>query len=135
MQSFDPIFLQRLVDGELDRLGTRKLLELAETNPHLWREMASAFVENQFWQQDFEQLDRGDVSNRVQPVARHTTEVHSRLSIPNWFSLAAGILLALTTGLLIGRNTGGLTGEGYSPDVASNRSGSVVAELRCTAAA
>jgi hypothetical protein len=116
MQSFDPIYLQRLVDGELDRTNARKLLEMAETSPHLWREMAGAFVENQFWQQDFEQLNHDDANNRMDPVSR-PSESPTILKMPYWLSLAAGIMLALTTGLLIGRNLDGLTGSDHLPRV------------------
>ena len=115
MQSFDPIYLQRLVDGELDRPGTRKLLEMAEANPHLWREMASSFVENQLWRHDFQQMHRDDSTNGFKPATKHEGQSHSSLKIPYWFSLAAGVLLALTAGLLIGRNSGGLTDDGHSP--------------------
>lgn len=120
MQSLDPIYLQRLVDGELDRPDVRKLLEMAENNPHLWREMAGAFVENLVWHQDFEQLGHDHSTDCFRPEVKVAQGTRPSLTLPYWFSLAAGILLALTAGLLIGRNSGVLTGEGFSPVVASN---------------
>lgn len=124
MQSFDPIYLQRLVDGELSRPDTRKLLEMAESNPHLWREMASAFVENQIWQTDFDQLNHDETiaiaKSAVSSKEPARAGVQGKTKIPIWFSLAAGILLALTTGLLVGRYGEGLLFNHGNPIVKNN---------------
>lgn len=101
--SFDPIYLQRLIDGELDRDETRKMLEMAETQPALWREMAGAFVESQLWETGFRKLELG-----IEPETHKTSSLAPKRFLPpvnriRWLVMAAGLMVALTAGLLIGR--------------------------------
>ena len=112
MQSFDPIYLQRLVDGELDRDETRKMLQMAEDNPILWREMASAFAENQLWNTGFQKLELGvdpENTKTVRPASNGNQHTH-RIS---WFAMAALVMVSLTAGLLIGQyqNSGNMIAE------------------------
>ncbi len=101
--SFDPIYLQRLIDGELDRDETRKMLEMAEAQPALWREMAGAFVESQLWETGFRKLELG-----IAPETRKTSSLAPKRFLPpvnriRWLVMAAGLMVALTAGMLIGR--------------------------------
>lgn len=101
MQSFDALKLQRLVDGELERAETRELLKLAEENPLLWRDMASAFVENQIWQSEF---GRDALDNPVGLKRREeSNNGNSTKAFPFWLSMAAGMMVALTAGWIIGQ--------------------------------
>ena len=103
MQSFDPIFLQRLVDGELDFAETKKLLEQAEANPGLWREVASAFVEDQFWKNGMASVEENREPEFEKPASTAaTSSMITRWNGSHWFSLAAGVVIALSTGWMIG---------------------------------
>ena len=100
MQSFDPIYLQRLVDGELSRDETREMLQMAEDHPDLWRDMASAFVENQLWQANFEALSSGNPAQSIPRTAMiqkpNPRPSLDRFNRNHWLSLAAGMLIALS---------------------------------------
>jgi hypothetical protein len=48
--------LQRLVDGELDTESIRSIIAMAEGHPNRWRSIACAFVEDQMFSRQFEQL-------------------------------------------------------------------------------
>ena len=103
--TFDPLELQRLVDGELSREDTKKLLARAENEPEHWREMACAFVENQFWSADFDALEAEYQSvppKKTLASPSGNASSHSALS-PHWLSIAAGMMLALTVGLMAGQ--------------------------------
>ena len=98
MASLDQIELQRLVDGELNLEQTRRLLEIAESNPDAWRLIASSFVENQIWQKEFEFEESfgGDA------CVKKPTSPRSFSGSPfvKWLSLAATIMLAASVGFL-----------------------------------
>ena len=78
---------------------------MAEDHPDLWRDMASAFVENQLWHTSFNTLASGDLNQQptksatskpaatLKPSTRPSLE---RFNRSNWLSLAAGILIALS---------------------------------------
>lgn len=52
--------LQRMVDGELSPIRMRSLLQVAESQPGLWRELALAFVEQQVLQREATAFARGE---------------------------------------------------------------------------
>ena len=55
MSSFDPILLQRLVDGELELDQIQKILQQADASPELWRTLATSMIEDQLWQRSMRQ--------------------------------------------------------------------------------
>jgi hypothetical protein len=105
--------LQRLVDGELDLDQTRQVLVEAENNPSNWREIACAMVENQIFRKQF--LASGGSGSLAQDTVATNQPVDEiqiksvdslpvkRFAIPfQNLALAAGLLIALTTGYLVG---------------------------------
>ncbi len=114
MHSIDPIRLQRLVDGELGLDETQRLLRAAETQPDLWREMATTFVENRTWQNSFVELN-GSVdsgcgkTDAASPVEAHPvhlavdTGIFDRNSLSWWLAVAACMILALSIGFTAGQ--------------------------------
>ncbi len=127
MHSIDPVRLQRLVDGELGLDEIQRLLRAAETQPDLWREMATTFVENRLWQNSFVELN-GSVDSSfgktetASPVEAHPVDsavdpgTFDRNSPGWWLALAACVILALSIGFTAGQ--WGRDAGSMSPDVA-----------------
>ncbi len=98
--------LQRLVDGELDFAEIQQLMQSAENKPELWRQIASAFVEDQLWLAQF--ADHAGMP-AMQVVAPVKPEPPPKAGVPGqangvrWWSIAAMLALALTVGFLSGR--------------------------------
>lgn len=92
--------LQRLVDGELSLSQTQQLLLAAESEPALWKKMASMFVEDQFLGRAFtaEDLASGNLSVRRASKARNNAMPQAT----RWMSLAASLALAVAVGFLVG---------------------------------
>ena len=99
--NIDPLKLQRLIDGELGRPEIRSILENAQDHPEHWREMAIAFVEDQMWQAEFRQTDVDDEGSGDTRLVRDNGE-SDYWSVPQWLTIAAGLLLALGAGYLAG---------------------------------
>ena len=118
MQSIEPFQLQRLVDGELEFEEVRKLLQIADSDAHSWRLIASAFVEDKIWQGEFaDQLDSTESESNSQTIASMTmTSARSNAPQMWWMSLAASVMLALSVGFLIGQGEFSLFGTTSNPN-------------------
>ena len=65
MNPSDLLQMQRLVDGECDEAELRSLLLDAENQPDGWRQIATAFVEDKFWQTQFRQTGTRNDSQAI----------------------------------------------------------------------
>ena len=101
MKQIDSLMLQRLVDSELTGDEIQTLLHSAEVNPQQWKEIAVAFVENQRWQSEFQRLSGDPPKTVAQPAPAKES---AGPSASWWFSMAAGILLALGMGFYFGKS-------------------------------
>jgi hypothetical protein len=117
MNSSDALQIQRLVDGECDEAELRSLLLDAENQPDGWRQIATAFVEDKFWQTQFRRTGtRNDDSQSVLTGQEHDIleqtvnqqKSSAQLSrsfhpqVIRWLTMAAGLLLAVSFGYLLG---------------------------------
>ncbi len=119
--SIDPLLLQRLIDGQLNSASISELVDRAEQNPGLWRDIGSSFIEDRIFRDAFcDYADEPD-SKTAQPEtgitpallsadtdqptgSRDTVDSNRRnRSGAGWPVLAATMLIALTGGLLGGR--------------------------------
>lgn len=98
--------IQRLVDGQLNRDQTRQLLQTAQTQPELWREIAVAYVEDQIFASQSRQFAHQElgVPRKALPRAarRSWSPAASRWGVH--LSTAAMLLVAIGLGFLLGRN-------------------------------
>ncbi len=98
--------LQRLVDGELDFAEIQQLMQSAESKPELWRQIASAFIENQLWLAQFADHAGMPATQAVVPVKPEPPPkavLPGRVNGIRWWSIAAMLALALTVAFLGGR--------------------------------
>ena len=117
MNPSDALQKQRLVDGECDEAELRSLLLGAENQPDGWRQIATAFVEDKFWQIQFRRSGTSnDDSQSVfngqnqdlldQTVNQQTPATQINRSFHphaiRWLTIAAGLLLAAAFGYLLG---------------------------------
>ena len=115
MNPTDPLQLQRLVDGECDEAELRSLLADAAHHEDGWREIATAFVEDRLWQQQFCRTAAGSGETsllgpkqalRIQPLSRQASRIpDTRFRQPRsirWLTMAAAMLLAVSFGYLLG---------------------------------
>ena len=110
MSLIEPLTLQRLIDGELEASAMQNLLRDANGNPDMWKEIATAFVEDRVWQNSFvngSQSTEEDpligipISGSLENVAREGASNHNN----QWkwlFSMAAAVLVATGIGFMIG---------------------------------
>ena len=120
MQKIDPIRLQRLIDGELVDAELRELIEIAESEPGGWRQVAIGFIEDRQWQSGFQkqELDQTEPSgNELSPpikVGDSQPKGSSLFSKPSfgwkWFGLAAIVFLSLTIGFMFSEYWGSTPG-------------------------
>ena len=132
MNPTDPLQLQRLVDGECDEAELRSLLADAVHQDAGWREIATAFVEDRLWQQQFRRTaassskatpaDSEQVHHK-QPMNKQESQLrNARFGPPRsfrWLTMAAGLLLAVSLGYLLGTSPAHLSHE--APLVASHQ--------------
>ena len=117
--------LERLVDGQLDGEQYRRLLARISKHPDGWRRCAMAFLENQALESELRAIghdpddpdglaslfgagDLGELSAGQEPAhaapkstSTATTRGIRKSSLNNWSVIAASLLLAVTTGLVI----------------------------------
>jgi hypothetical protein len=98
-----PVWLDRLVDGEIDRDQQRQLLLALETQPDGWRRCALAFVEAQTLRQEFRALgDKDDEASgnaKPQATGRVSGFLQGKsLRQVRWFAMAACFVLAFAIG-------------------------------------
>ena len=100
MASIDPIQIQRLVDGELELAEIQELLSLANTQPQLWQQMATAMIEDRLWQRSLRAASDDMLTSTSNFQLSEPGRVKSRKSsaagygMINWFLLAASLLVA-----------------------------------------
>ena len=126
MSLIDPEKLQHLVDGELSATETRELLRSIDCQSDDWRDIACAMIENQLFQKQFllaAQHESNDedaaVKNELAAAPVQQTEQDSPLPVQRndhhsgserrlfgfplqSLAMAAGLMIALTTGYLVG---------------------------------
>jgi hypothetical protein len=97
-----PRWLDRLVDGELNRDQQRQLLVALEAEPEGWRRCALAFVEAQAWRHE---LCAFDVRSELPATRSHestrtsaATAWRLRSHYWKWFAIAGCLLLAFGLG-------------------------------------
>ncbi len=110
----DPIWFDRLVDGELTEAERRTLLLRFDDEPDAWRQCALAFLESQAWQQA---ATRSALANStVEACPTDTTSADTALSPvraePNgrW---SVGLLMLCAAASLLVAFGGGLTWNGW----------------------
>jgi hypothetical protein len=100
----DDILFDRLVDGELSPAERRRLLASLDDRPGGWRRCALAFLEAQCWSEGFGQLLREPEAiphaDEKSHAARATLPREDGRRSTLWLSIAAGLLMAFTLGLL-----------------------------------
>lgn len=112
----DELTLQRCVDGELSESEHHEFLVTVEKTGS-WRELALAFTEEQIWGLSVASNTGeilADAPTVVQPQAATTQKSPLRISVA---TLALGLLVALTSGLLVGD----IWRESQTPTVVDNR--------------
>jgi hypothetical protein len=91
-------WIDRLVDGELNRDDERQVLLALEAQPEYWRRCALAFVESQTWRGELRGLasePAGEVAtNKAASLVRRSSRV-----VLQWAALAASVLIAFTLGI------------------------------------
>lgn len=98
--------MQRLVDGELVYVEIRQLMQAAENNPELWRQIAAAFVEDQIWRAEFaDEAGTCEAESTATPAlaSRPPAGPAGHMNGVRWLSMAAMLTLAVTVGFLGGR--------------------------------
>jgi hypothetical protein len=117
-QAHDDTVFDRLVDGELTTIERRRLLASLDDQPGGWRRCALAFLEAQCWSEGLDELLRepsashsADEKVGVLPAA--TFRPNRRLGVV-WMTVAAGLLAALTLGL-IWRSGNPIAGNNLAP--------------------
>ena len=89
----DELAIQRLVDGRLSLAQIQQVLRNAEANPLHWQQIATAFLEEQLWQQS---LSKEPAANVKTPA----TQIYRAVPAPvyRWLplALAASLLLAVS---------------------------------------
>ena len=109
----DPIQLQRLIDGELDRDSINRLLQSAESHSEQWRDIALSFVEDQIWKSEF--IDSTSEAQAMGPEQRNSvggnampkSSAHGKLdfwTVSQWLTLAAMLLVMLASGYYLGQS-------------------------------
>ncbi len=116
MESFDPIQLQRLIDGELDFESTQAMLREAETSPRLWRTIATHFVEDQAFRKGFSIPTGSTVATR-DGVSSETAA--GATAGYRFLALAASMLIAIGLGFLAGQNFDTASTDGPSSTLAA----------------
>ena len=111
----DSIQLQRLVDGEMSFDETQRMLQAAEQDPELWKTIASSFVENQLWRNEF--LGEHDLKFHFRSRSRQIKHDRSnyasvRSDSLRYLAMAASLLLAVSVGFL-------MNGAGGSPEMSA----------------
>lgn len=100
--TIDPLNLQRMIDGELDRQQIQAMLKSADDQPESWREIAIAFVEDQIWKQEFQSGDSGrfnKVAMKSDVLTDRDESNHRTLALlGRWGALAACLLVAVGIG-------------------------------------
>ena len=98
--------LDRLVSGDLPAAERRNLLAWLDEEPSRWRQCGLAFLEAQNWAEALETLGEGSRGKEpavlVSPSARGE-RVPAHRSFLRMLAMAAGILVALSCGIVIGR--------------------------------
>jgi hypothetical protein len=112
--------IQRLIDGECNQAEIRDLLGVADQQPEQWKAIATAFVEDQIWRQQFQSME--SIPSPASSAKAHPAEAeHSdplvkydqrgqssdlsagKLFRLNGFGLAACVLLAAMMGYVTGQ--------------------------------
>ena len=121
MNPSDALQKQRLIDGECDEAELRSLLLEAENQPEGWRQIATAFVEDKFWQMQFrrtgtpiddsQSVFSGQTRDFLAQTANQqpsASEIHQSFHprVIRWLTMAAGLLLAAAFGYLLGTDQG-----------------------------
>lgn len=95
--------LQRLVDGQLDLKQTQEMLQRANLEPELWREMAAAFVEDQIWRNEVTADGLAEQASSVEatsPKSNNTSKSNPSTApgVKFWLALAAAIVAGIWLG-------------------------------------
>jgi hypothetical protein len=106
--SNDDVLFDRLVDGELSSAERRRLLASLDESPDGWRRCALAFLEAQFWAEDFGRFvgvsDNAAVADAKVMLADARLQTAAHRPSPRrgvaWLAIAATMLAALTIALL-----------------------------------
>ena len=98
-ENLDIQILDRLVDGELTDDERRSLLLACEENPHLWRQVALAFVESQAFSEDL-MFAATPAAIPNQPTVKGHRFFSARKQ--NFLGMAAAVLLAISLGFGVG---------------------------------
>lgn len=120
MDPKDPLTLQRLIDGECHLAEIRALLANAADHPEHWQHIATAFVEDQIWQRQFQSqvctpviepapgeiTDTDPQSKPIEKLRPLTDWSHSFNRI-QWLAMAACLMLAAMTGYFVGQDRDG----------------------------
>ena len=117
MNTPDSLQIQRLVDGECDEAELRSMLIETEKQPDGWKKIATAFVEDKFWQTQFQQFGTSCSGSQAAPLSpgeeRLPSTVRTQTSSETsfnrfyprsirWLTLAASLMLAGMFGYLLG---------------------------------
>lgn len=107
-QPNDDLLFDRLVDGELNSVERRAVLESLATRPDGWRRCAIAFLEAQAWHESLSALSahhRPNEAENIAPLrpcdqplrARHASAWQRRAQ---WLAIAASLVVAFKVGAL-----------------------------------
>ena len=92
-----PMWLDRLVDGEIDRDQQRQLLLALEAQPDGWRRCALAFVEAQTLRLEFRGLGDKEDTEKGNAKPQAAGKWHGLRQV-RWFAMAACFALAFAIG-------------------------------------
>jgi hypothetical protein len=98
----DEVRLQRLVDGALSDVERRDFLSDLEGRPHLWRELALAFVEEQIWE---EAVPGAGLSERksAPSVTPAAVAACTRAQWLTWGAITVALIVMFGVGMEVGR--------------------------------
>jgi hypothetical protein len=111
--------IQRLVDGELSRSEIQQLLQTANSQPDVWRELAVAFVEDRIFASESRRFSQSE-GRVLEPAASPAAIPPAAGGMPGsanqrpsawrntglWLAAAAMMICAAGLGFLVGRDQG-----------------------------
>lgn len=96
----ETVWMDRLVEGELDEPSRRALLLRLDAQPDGWRRLALAFLEAQAWRSALGAVAAEGLEPSPRPTRRATPWTAAR----PWLARAAGILAVFAVGWGLGRS-------------------------------
>lgn len=114
----DPMNLQRLVDGECSVEEIQQLLSGAMDSQESWRNVATAFIEDQLFRRQFNDQDQpsppelaSQPDRAIEPLPLGKRNSSRGTTLLHWVAIAAAVCLAALIGYIVGNDPGDPVGQ------------------------